>query len=49
MSYALNNVTTADGYTAANTMQARKSRRVNLDVSNAAIFSARAVARCRGM
>lgn len=38
MSYALNNVTTADGYTTANTLPAPATRRVNLDVSNAAAF-----------
>jgi hypothetical protein len=38
VSYALNNVTTADGYTAPTTLAAPGSRRLLLHVRNAAIY-----------
>lgn len=38
MSYALNNVTTADGYTGATTLAAPGSRRLLVHVRNAAVY-----------
>lgn len=39
MNFALNNVTTSDGYTTANTLEGLpQSARVNIDVSNNAIY-----------
>lgn len=38
MSYPLNNVTTADAYTTANTLNCPGSVRLNIDVTNAAVY-----------
>ena len=39
MGYRLNNVTTANGYTDANTLECAKAQRGRLVVSNAAIYA----------